>query len=297
MRLLLTGASGFIGGALFAFFSKKKHQVVPGCHEIDASGELRWRTEDGSPLEDFDAAIHLAGEPLSLERWSEKKRQKILLSRTEGTASLSSALARLRRPPSVFISASAIGYYGNRGEELLDEGSAPGKGFLPHVCCAWEQASRAIDSRGARTIHARFGMVLGPNGGALKKMLPLYRLGLGGKLAKGNQWLSWVVLSDLVLALDHILRTDSLKGPVNIVSPHAVRQKEFSLTLAEVLHRSAFFHVPAWLLRLRFGTVADEILLASARVVPQKLCASGFHFKYPDLKDALQSISYALYQN
>ena len=290
MRLLLTGASGFIGGALVAFFSKKKHQVVSLRHEFDASGELHWRTGDGSPLEDFDGAIHLAGEPLSLERWSAKKRQKILSSRLEGTASLSSALARLRRPPPIFISASAIGYYGNRGEELLDEGSAPGKGFLSNVCCGWEQASRAIDSRGARTVHARFGMVLGSNGGALKKILPLYRLGLGGKLAKGDQWLSWVALSDLVLAIDHILRTDSLKGPVNVVSPHAVRQKEFSQTLARVLHRPAFFHVPAWLLRLRFGTVADEILLASARIVPQKLCVSGFHFKYPDLQDALQSM-------
>jgi len=290
MRILISGASGFIGRSLVSFFSGKQHEVVSLYHEMTASGEISWRTGNGSSLEDFGAAIHLAGEPLSLERWSEKKRQTIFVSRAEGTSSLCHAFARLCRPPPVFISASAVGFYGNRKEELLDERSAPGKGFLAHVCSAWEQGARSLDSRGARTVQARFGMVLGPNGGPLAKLDGLYRLGLGGKLSTGEQWISWVALTDLVSALDHILRSESLQGPVNIVSPHAVRQKEFSRRLAQSLHRPAFFHLPAWLLRLRFGIMADEILLASARVVPQKLCASGFRFKYPDLEEAFHAI-------
>lgn len=289
MRLLISGTSGFIGRSLISHFSKKKWDCVPLLHEMNSSGEIGWRTSIGSSLEDFDAVIHLAGEPLSFGRWSHEKRQKILISRSEGTKALSSALAHLRRPPSVFLSASAVGIYGNRQEELLDERSAPGKGFLAHVCTAWEAASHSIESRGARTVHARFGMVLGPNGGALAKLLPIYRMGLGGKLSTGQQWISWIALTDLILGIDHILRTESLHGPVNLVSPHAVRQKEFSQTLSSVLHRPAFFTLPAWLLRLMFGAVADEVLLSSARVVPQKLCASGFHFKYPDLRDVLRT--------
>jgi uncharacterized protein (TIGR01777 family) len=202
---------------------------------------------------------------------------------------MSRALAYLRRPPPVFISASGVGFYGNRGEELLHEGSAPGKGFLAQVCQEWEVAILPIASRGSRVIQARFGMVLG-NGGALRKMASIYRMGLGGRLSTGKQWVSWVALADLALALDHILRTATLHGPVNIVSPHAVRQEEFSRTLAEVLHRPAFIHLPACLLRLRFGAFADEVLLSSAHVVPQKLSATGFHFNYPDLKDALRAI-------
>jgi uncharacterized protein len=285
LRILISGASGFIGGFLFSFFSGRQHEVVPLLHEMSASGAINWRSGNGSSLEDFDAVIHLAGEPLSFERWSARKREKILVSRAEGTSALSQSLAQLRRPPSVWISASAVGYYGNRGEELLDEGSAPGKGFLSHVCCVWEQGSSALNSRGARTVHARFGMVLGFSGGALKKLVSLYRMCLGGRLSTGDQWMSWIALPDLASALDHILQTDSLCGPVNIVSPHAVRQKEFSQLLAQALHRPAFLNLPAWLLRLQFGATADELLLSSARVVPKKLCASGFRFKYPNLQD------------
>jgi uncharacterized protein len=290
MRILISGASGFIGKFLVSYFSKKNWECVPLLHETASSGEIRWRTADGISLEDFDAVIHLAGEPLDSSRWSEKKKQKIFLSRVEGTATLAFTMARLFRPPPVFISASAVGYYGNRGEELLDEGSGSGKGFLAHVCRAWEEESLPIASRGSRTVQARFGSVLGPSGGILGKMAPIYRMRLGGRFSSGMQWISWVALMDLASAFDHILRTETLHGPVNIVSPHAVRQQEFSRMLGEALHRPAFFHLPAWLLRLRFGTFADEVLLASARVVPQKLCASGFHFKYPDLPDALHAI-------
>ena len=289
MRILVSGASGFIGRFLVSYFSKKQWEILPLVHEMVSPEEIRWRTPAGVSLEDFDAAIHLAGEPLGFGRWSEAKRRKILFTRSSGTLEISRALAYLRRPPPVFISASGVGFYGDRGEELLHEGSAPGKGFLAHVCKEWEEGSRPIASRGSRAIQARFGMVLG-EGGALRKMASIYRMGLGGRLSTGKQWVSWVAIADLALALDHILRTETLHGPVNIVSPHAVRQEEFSRTLAEVLHRPAFFHLPAWVLRLRFGAFADEVLLPSAHAVPQKLNATGFHFKYPDLKDALRTV-------
>ncbi len=287
MRILVSGASGFIGKPLVAHFRQKKYEVVLLFYEIDASGKTIWRPDGGS-FKDFDAVVHLAGEPLSTSYWTKEKRRQILASRGPGTSSLSFSLAALVHPPSVFISASAVGFYGNRGEELLDEGSAPGKGFLPHVCKEWEHASHPLDSRGVRTVKARFGMVLGPQGGLLAKMLPFYRLGLGGKMATGQQWMSWVALTDLIYAIDFLLHDRLLHGSVNIVTPQAVRQKEFSQTLASLLHRPAFLALPAWLLRLRFGSMADELLLASARVVPQKLCNSGFHFRYPELNDALR---------
>jgi uncharacterized protein (TIGR01777 family) len=238
-------------------------------------------------MEDFDAAIHLAGEPLTIGRWSSLKKERILMSRREGTRALSQTLAKLKRPPPIFLSASAIGYYGSRGEELLDEGSAPGKGFLSHVCQEWEGASRAIDSRGARVAHVRFGMVLGPSGGAFKALSRIYRLGFGGKIGTGDQWVSWVALADLIAAIDFILKEESFRGPINIVSPHPVRQKELSLALSHSLHRPAWAHLPAWLVKLVFGLDAAELLLSSARVAPKKLCGAGFHFRYPELAEAL----------
>lgn len=251
-------------------------------------GTTVWRAAGSATLDDFDACVHLAGEPLAGKRWSPEKRQKILLSRTIGTASLAASLAGLLRPPPVFLSASAVGFYGNRGEELLDEGSPSGKGFLPQVCEEWEKACRYISDRGSRVISTRFGLVLGPGGGILKDLIPLYRIGLGGRLGPGSQWLSWIALFDLCAAIDFLLRTPSIHGPVNLVSPHAVRQKEFCVTLAKALHRPALCHVPAWALRLFKGKMADELLLASARAVPKKLCASGFQFKYPELIEALK---------
>lgn len=281
MRVLLSGASGFIGQALLAHFTSKKYEVVPLLYEINSTGRYLWRAKWGS-LENFDALIHLAGEPISLGRWSEEKMEAILFSRKEGTRALCDLLANLQYPPPIFISASAIGYYGDRGEELLDEGSPPGKSFLARVCKEWEIASQSTDPRRKRTVQARFGLVLHANGGVLQKIFPIYRFGLGAKLSKGEQWVSWVALYDLVAALDFILHNDTLSGPVNIVSPHALRQKEFHWTLARLIRRPAFLRLPAWFLRLCFGNMADEILLASARVMPQKLCAAGFHFRYPE---------------
>jgi uncharacterized protein (TIGR01777 family) len=292
-RILVSGASGFIGKPLVSFLTSAGAEVVSLIRKSDsyAPNSIVWDPEAGSArkedFEDFDAVIHLAGEPLTLTRWSTKKREKILQSRTVGTMFLSHLLASAVCPPKLFLSASAIGYYGDRGEEILTEESEAGRGFLAHVCCAWEKASFALQNRGSRVVHARFGMVLGPNGGALKKMLVPYRLGLGGRLGSGKQWVSWVHRDDLIQALSHIINTPSLEGAVNVVSPNPVRQEDFSRTLAELLGRPHFFNLPAWLLRLRFGSVADELILASTRVKCAKLLAAKYPFIYSDLRSAL----------
>lgn len=241
-----------------------------------------------SDYEGFDAVIHLAGEPLTLNRWTSAKKEKIFTSRVSSTLALSQIFANQLRPPKVFISASGIGYYGDRGDEILAENSGPGSGFLPHLCAEWEKASLEIEGRGIRTVRTRFGVVIGPHGGILQKMILPYKLGLGGKLGSGQQWISWVALEDLILAIHHILLNTSLSGSINLVSPNPVRQEEFSRTLAHLLHRPAFLTTPAWFLKMAFGTTADDLLLASARVMPRKLLSSGFSFLVPELQDALQ---------
>lgn len=293
VRILVSGASGFVGGPLVSFLSSCGFSVSQLVRVPISSSRcsISWDPEAGeanrSDFENFDVVIHLAGEPLTLSRWSVQKREKILQSRTVGTMFLSHLLSTVRNPPRLFISASAIGYYGDRGEETLDEESGPGSGFLSSVCSAWEKGSFAIQARGARVVQTRFGMVLGPGGGALKKMLPAYRLGLGGKLGSGKQWMSWVHRDDLIRAIAHIIQDESLKGPVNIVSPYPVRQEEFSSILAQLLHRPHFFRIPAWALRLTLGIMAKEMILASTRVECAKLLASNFSFVYPDLRSAL----------
>ncbi len=292
-RILVSGASGFIGRPLVSFLASNGYAVFQLIRPSDKSvpNSIIWNPEIGlarpEDFEDFDAVIHLAGEPLTLTRWSAEKREKILQSRTVGTMFLSHLLSQAIRCPSLFISASAVGYYGNRGEELLSEDSGAGSGFLAHVCCAWEKASFAIRNRGARVVHARFGMVLGSDGGALNKMVVPFQLGLGGRLGSGKQWVSWVHRDDLIRALLHIIDDPSFEGPVNVVSPIPVLQEEFAKTLAELLHRPHFFSLPAWALRLRFGITANELLLSSARVRCSKLLAAKFRFDYPDLRSAL----------
>ena len=293
-RLLLTGAAGFVGRPLASFLEMQGHDVVRLARGVPGKGtgeSIFWDPDGGvlrkEDFEGFAAVVHLAGEPLSLSRWNGSKRSQILYSRTAGTYLLSTVLSEALQPPKVFLSASAIGFYGDRGEEVLTEESGPGRGFLACVCCEWEKACRKIQERGARTVQARFGMVLGPNGGALKKMVPAYRWGLGGRLGTGRQWMSWVALDDLIRALGFLLSTDSMEGAVNIVSPNPVRQEEFSHTLASLLRRPELLSLPAWLLKLRFGLVAEELLLASARAEPKKLLSAGFSFQFPSLREAL----------
>jgi uncharacterized protein (TIGR01777 family) len=291
MKILLSGSNGFIGAPLFLFWQAAGHEVVRLVRGKAGEGSVGWDPVKGvlvkEDFEGFDAVVHLAGEPIASGRWTRSKKEKILYSRTVSTWLLSNVLAQTLHPPKVFISVSAIGYYGDAGGKLLDESSPAGRGFLPSVCCEWEKGARAIENRGARVVHPRFGLVVGP-GGAVGKMLPAFRLGLGGSLGSGQQWISWIEQGDLIGALDFALNEASLEGPVNFTSPNPVRQKEFAQTLASILHRPCFFNLPAWLLKLIFGQMAEETILVSSRVEPKKLIDSGFSFAHPHLKDALR---------
>jgi uncharacterized protein (TIGR01777 family) len=292
LRILISGASGFVGGALFRFLASRGHDPVALGRSKKGENSIIWNPEEGTAVlgdfEGFDAVVHLAGEPLTLARWSRSKKEKILYSRTVGTFFLSQLLSQLLQPPKVFVSASAIGFYGDRGEEVLTEESGAGSGFLASVCCEWEKAARSLANRGVRTVQTRFGMVLGPDGGALAKMLLPFKLGLGGRLGPGNQWVSWIDREDLIRAIDFILVQESMEGPVNLVSPHAVRQKEFAETLAALLHRPAKLPLPAWLLHVLYGESADEMILSSCRAAPGKLMKARFPFLLPNIKDSLQ---------
>jgi uncharacterized protein len=238
----------------------------------------------------FDAVIHLAGESV-VGRWTEAKKKAILESRRRGTRNLASALARTESKPKVFICASAIGYYGDRGEELLKEESASGQGFLAEVCRDWEEATRGTAEAGIRTVNLRIGLVLSGKGGALQKMLTPFKLGLGGRIGPGKQWWSWVHVDDIAGAVQHVLRTESLSGAVNMVAPNPVRNAEFTKVLASVLGRPAFFPVPGFALGLAFGeAAAREIFLSSQRVEPGKLTGSGYGFRFEDLREALESL-------
>jgi len=233
--------------------------------------------------------IHLAGETI-VGRWSKEKKTQIRDSRVLGTRHLAEALTKAPQSPRVLISASAIGYYGDRGEEILHEDSPPGTGFLADVCRQWEAASQPAADAGIRTIQMRFGVVLSPRGGALQKMLPPFRMGLGGKIGDGRQWWSWIDVHDLVGAILHALKSDLLHGPVSVVAPNPVRNAEFSKILATVLSRPSIFPMPAFAARLALGEMADELLLASQHVEPAKLIATGYSFQQADLKPALEAM-------
>lgn len=238
-------------------------------------------------LEDFDAVVHLAGENIA-RRWTEGRKVRIRLSRVRGTRFLAQALAKLSIPPRVMISASAIGYYGDRGEEILSEESSPGEDFLAEVCREWEAATKPAADRGIRVIHLRTGVVLSAKGGALAKMLPAFKMGLAGEIGSGRQYMSWVDADDLVSAILFTLEQGAVRGPVNAVSPNPVTNGDFTTTLGEILHRPTHFRLPAFVVRLLLGEMGVTALLASQRVKPAKLCAAGFAFRYPDLDGALR---------
>ena len=234
----------------------------------------------------YDAVIHLSGESVA-GRWTAAKKARIRESRVVSTKNLSEALVRYEKPPKTFLCASAIGYYGNRGDEVLTEPSPSGTGFLSDVCREWEAATHTAANAAIRTVNLRIGLVLSRNGGALQQMLLPFSLGLGGKIGSGRQWWSWIHIEDFVAAVHHILRDNSLGGPVNMTSPNPVTNAEFTRTLAKVLKRPAILPVPAFAARLAFGELADEALLASARVEPKTLITNGFEFKFPQLRSAL----------
>jgi uncharacterized protein len=293
LRILLSGSSGFIGSQLKVYLQDQGHEVIclmRGKGDL-VEGAIYWDPLQGlvekEDFEGFDAVIHLAGAGIADHRWTKKYKEKLFLTRCRDTWLLSQILCRLYRPPRIFIGASAIGYYGNRGEEELTEESSRGKGFLPDLCEKWEKATEAIENRGTRVVHTRFGVVLSAKGGMLRKMLGPFRWGLGGKMGSGYQFVSWIAIDDLLGAIDHCLAKEELSGPVNLVAPQPVRQAEFARLLAKKIGRPAFFHLPAWFLKLVGGQMAKELLLASQKVYPQKLLETGYSFRCPELKMAL----------
>ncbi len=291
--VLLTGSSGFIGTSVIRALEGER---IPTISLSRQKNGPHWDPYAPTPMADpqqlagVTAAIHLSGANLSGQRWTPAFKREIVESRIKPTHALSVLLAGLRPKPSVMVCASAIGIYGGRGDELLTESSQPGTGFLPETCVAWEEATRPAEDAGIRVVHARFGVVLSPAGGALKEMLPLFRLGLGGRLGNGRQWLSWVTLEDACRALLFALEQESLAGPMNVVSPQPVTNREFTRQLGHVLHRPTLLPAPAAALKLVFGEMAGATILESERVLPTRLQAAGFSFNSPDLATGLKSI-------
>lgn len=295
MRVLVTGSTGLVGTALCERLKADRHQVVRLVRTPPRdSSEVAWNpnagTIDAAACEGMDAVIHLAGENIAGARWNERVKREIRDSRVKGTDLLARTLASLSNKPKTLISASAIGYYGDRGDERLTEQSSAGHGFLPEVCQAWEHAARPAASAGIRVVYPRIGVVLSPKGGALKKMLLPFQLGLGGVLGNGKQYMSWISLDDLVSILINVLDRDSLSGAVNATAPEPVTNHQYTKTLGSVLGRPTIFPMPAFAARLAFGEMADALLLASARVEPARLLGDGFSFAHPSLNQALESM-------
>jgi uncharacterized protein len=296
MKVLITGSSGFIGQSLMRALKDTGHEPLAMVRRRFAGGpgEILWdpasRHIDLKAMEGIDAVVHLAGENIAGGRWTEERKRKIRESRVAGTTLLATAISNLAQPPKVFLCASAIGYYGNRAEEIVTEDSLAGQGFLAEVCREWEDAARTANPKGIRIILLRIGIVLSREGGALAKMILPFKLGLGGKTGTGRQYMSWITLSDLTRAILFALECKTLSGPVNLVAPMPVTNEEFALTLSEVLHRPCLFPLPAWAARAALGEMADALLLSGARVVPARLQAAGFIFRHEELRPALNAI-------
>jgi len=294
MRILISGASGFIGNAIRPALSNAGHELAALVRRAPAGDEVQWNP--GQPLDPqklagFNAIVHLAGKSIS-GRWSEKFKREVRESRVLGTQTLATAAAESFRKtgqPPTFFAASATGYYGNRGDEELSEDSKPGSGFLSEVCEAWEATASPAADAGIRVVNLRIGVVLAKHGGALQAMLPAFRLGLGGPIGNGRQYMSWITLDDVVGAFLFALGNEQLRGPVNAVAPQAVRNLEFVRALGSVLHRPAFFPLPAFVVRTVFGEMGEALLLGSARVRAAKLEAAGYKYRNPELSEALQA--------
>ena len=294
MKILVSGSHGLVGKALIDSLTTDGHEVLKLVRSKRAFGapEIEWQPNQGQldagHLEGFDVVVHLAGESIASGRWTDDKKRAIRESRVKGTTLLSETIARLSRPPAAFICASAIGYYGNRGDELLTEKSAPGKDFLASVCVEWEKATKPAMEKGIRTIQARFGVILDTDGGALSQMLTPFRMGIGGRVGSGRQWMSWIALEDVVNGLKFLIAAKQVEGPANFVAPNPVTNAEFTKTLGRVLSRPTLIPVPAFAARLVFGELADALLLSSQRVEPGVLEDKGFLFSWPTLEPALQ---------
>ncbi len=295
MRILISGASGLIGSALVARSTALGHVPVAlarGEHVPPAA--VRWDPADdafdATAAEGADAVIHLAGENIAGGRWTRERMRRIRDSRVVGTRLLAEGIARLERKPRVWVGASAIGAYGDRGDEILDEDSAPGQGFLADVCREWEAASEPVEAAGVRRVLLRTGAVLTPKGGALAKMLTPFKLGIAGVIGSGEQWMSWITLDDLCGIFERALQAEDMRGVFNAVAPEPVQNHEFTKTLGKVLHRPTVLPLPAIAARLAFGKLADALLLASTRVVPRRLLDAGHSFAHPTLEPALRAL-------
>lgn len=291
MKILISGASGFIGKALVASL-QKEHQVYTLVRELKNRGtgnEIFWNIEKGciDTEEDFDAIINLAGENVSAGRWTDRRKESILTSRVLATRTLVQFVLKKKNPPSTFINASAIGYYGINSGETKTEESKRGDGFLATVCEEWERALLPVKDRGVRTVFLRIGVVLGHGGGVLAKLALPFSLCLGGVVGDGSQSMSWVALDDLVSAVEHVLKNAEIQGPVNVVSPNPVSNREFTAELSKAMNRPALFPMPKAIVRLMFGQMGDELLLSSQKVHPEKLLRSGFIFRFGNLDQAL----------
>ena len=293
MRVAVSGTSGLIGQAVLKELAARGHVALPLVRPASKKTGIYWDPNTGQiereKLEGIDAVVHLAGETIA-GLWTSARRQRILDSRVKGTSLIATTLASLDRPPGALVSASAIGYYGNRpASETIDETASSGTGFLRDVVLAWESAAGPARSAGIRVVHPRFGLVLGKGGGMLKPALPAFYAGLGGRLGSGKQIWSWVAIDDVAGSIVHMIEHGSLSGPVNVTAPNPVSNAEFTRILGEVLHRPTVLPVPEFILRL-VGDVAEELVLSGARVIPRKLLESGYHFRYPELRQALQAV-------
>jgi uncharacterized protein (TIGR01777 family) len=295
MKILMSGSHGLVGTALISTLISPDHEVYRLVRRApNADTEIEWSPDRYSialaRLEGFDAVVHLAGESIAEGRWTDEKKKRIRESRVKGTRLLGDALANLSNPPKTFVCASAIGYYGDRGDELLTETSEPGKDFLSDVCVEWEKATLLATEKGIRVVNCRFGIILDAKGGALAKMLPPFRMGVGGKIGSGRQWMSWIALDDVISGIQFVLANGSIRGPVNFVAPAPVTNAVFTKTLGKVLARPTIFPIPAFGVRLLFGEMADALLLSSQRVESAVLQTSGYLFKFARLEDALRHV-------
>ncbi len=296
MTILISGGSGLIGASLIPYLTTGGHRVVRLVRRQPRLGqdEIFWDPSagrlDAKRLGDIDAVIHLSGENIGQGRWTAEKKRKIIESRTKTTALLSETIAALPHPPKVFASASAIGYYGNRGDAVMTEADDPGDDFISDVCRKWENAAAPVQDNGIRTVFLRIGIVLTPAGGALKKLLIPFRMGLGGKIGDGDQYMSWISMNDAISAIRYCIATPDIEGPVNIVSPNSIANRELAATLGRVLSRPARFPVPKQAIEMAFGEMGRETVLSSARVLPARLTHTGYRFRHPDLETALRHV-------
>ncbi|CAA9531217.1 MAG: Cell division inhibitor [uncultured Rubrobacteraceae bacterium] len=293
MNVLISGATGLIGSALVPELEANGHTVTRLSRSRSGANTVRWDPSAGTiegDLEGTEAVVHLAGESIAQGRWSPDKKRRILDSRVEGTRLLAERIAALSTPPKVMVSTSAVGFYGDRGDEVLTEESGPGEDFLAGVCREWEAAAEPARRAGIRVVHPRLGIVLSPQGGALGTTLPIFKLGGGGKIGSGRQWWSWVALDDVVGSIVHALTDETIEGPVNVGSPNPMTNAEYTKVLGKVLGRPTVLPLPAPAARIMLGEVADALLLASQRMEPAKLKATGYGFRHPQLEGALRHL-------